>query len=314
MTDSVEPPLRGSAVFVAAVAGALVGAVVIFGDAVDWGGILTSRPWNVRLEWVWNAKRTEFLESGPFVLWAALICAQTAIWAVVLPVLWRIRQGLRHARQGRFVVTAILMWLIVMGGVAGGAFAPAAAHWRSYRYLPDRQWKILLLGGLIALAAVYGLVGIWRIYAELKEKLRQGAVGLRYVDRYLELREKLQLQLVTIGGALGLVILTTGAERNAVQSYGGRFCLSPDVLQRILHESPSCDTHFPAEFVLVQIRTPRRRTADTRLEGVHRAARPWGGSGNLAESPGRLRRPPRPEGRAGVKLPRGPRDPDAARR
>ena len=153
----------------------------------------------------------------------------------------RLRLGLEHKWNPRILLTAASLEVVVAAGAIGGAVAPNLADWESFDYLAHRAWKISLLGVVESLAAVYGLVGMWRIYAELRTTLRAGRIGLGHLERYRELQGKLQLLIGVLGATLGLVILAVGAERNAVDAYGKRLC----------GPGGSCDTHFPSEYVLV---------------------------------------------------------------
>lgn len=239
MPDSHEEevaglPLRGSATFLLAFAGAIVGAGIVFIHYSRWG----------------SDSRT-FVHGGPFVLWLGLICAQTAVWAVSIPVLLRIGKGLGHGGEARIWASAAAMFLIALSGVLFGAIVPDVRGWDSFGYLPGRPWKISLLGLFGCLVAVYGLFQMWQIYFELKEKRED--VDLTDLPRYLKLHDKLQQLITLLGGALGLVVLAAAAERNAALAFEKQICPKPDLLHRLLPQlgGGGCDAHFPYEFVLV---------------------------------------------------------------
>jgi hypothetical protein len=228
-------PLRGSATFLLAFAGAFAGAAIIFGDYGNWGD-----------------DNQAFAGSGPFILWLGLICAQTAVWAVGIWVLVEIQKGLGHRGQWRIWGSATAMFAVALGGALVGTIVPDVLGWESFSYLHGRPWKISLLSLFGCLVAVYGLVGMWRIYYELRPK-RDESVSLAYLPTYLKLHDKLQQLITVVGGALGLVVLAAAAERNAAQAFEKKICPQPDLLHRLLPAlgGGGCDAHFPYEFVLV---------------------------------------------------------------
>ena len=65
--ERLEGDLSTWSVLLVLLAGILFGAIVLFVDAA-W----------------WDARHRDFAGEGPFVLWAGLMCAQTALWALAL--------------------------------------------------------------------------------------------------------------------------------------------------------------------------------------------------------------------------------------
>ena len=213
---------------------------MILWDYEDWSG---ARDWT-------NAQE-HFLLTGPFLLWATLICSQTAAWAVAWRLLAKERKGLEPLWERRLVVPGLVLWLAAVGGAWAGAWGPAHAHWDSYEYLDHRVIKIGILGLIGATVAMYGVLGIWAVYRRLKQMFDDGGLGLKDVPRYLVLQAKLRLLLLIVGSLLGLTILTVGAERNAVTAWAEPSCPSTTPLQTFVLGPAHCDAHFPAEYMLI---------------------------------------------------------------
>lgn len=218
--EPVDPPVRGLLFFGLALAGAAAGTAAIVWDYTDW-----------------SPDQKHVLWTGPFLIWAVLILAQTATWAVAVPILGQVRAGLAHLWEPRLVGAGVLLWLVAILGGFAGAYGPDRGNWHAFEYLDHRTIKITVLSAVGSLVAIYGVLGIFAIYWELKVKLRAGSIGLDYVDDYLMLKGKLELLLLILGSALGLTILTVGAERNVVTAWAKSPC--------------GCDSHFPSEYVLI---------------------------------------------------------------
>jgi hypothetical protein len=233
-----DPPLRGLWLFLLAIGGALLGVAVIGLGA-----------------WSWTKEQKDFVSTGPFLLWAALICAQTAAWAVAVPLLAGIRRGLDRLWARGIVVAAVFFCFVVLVGVFGGALGPHWAHWDDvqdpYGYLDHRWLRISILGIVGTLVAMYGVLAIWAIYRQLKAMLQRGNLGLGDVDDYLALQDKLQRLLVILGSALGLTILTVGAERNAILAWTARNCPTRSPVVEFVLGKASCPSRFPPEFMLI---------------------------------------------------------------
>jgi hypothetical protein len=108
-----------------ALLGATIGFVILF-----WGF------------WGWSDKHSDFAGTSPFVLWAALICAQTALWVLVLawlaPSLARL---VRSADRGS------------LGGHGAGGHG-AGGHGQGYR-----PWSEFLLSTFAVVVSVGLFVG-----------------------------------------------------------------------------------------------------------------------------------------------------------
>jgi hypothetical protein len=229
-----KPPLRGLWFFALAIGGLSAGAAVILWDHGDWTG-----------------DQKDFAWSGPFMLWGALICAQTAAWAVAVPMLAGRRKGLAHLWEKRIVVAGAVLWLFALVGAGIGAYGPDHGDWGSFEYVDHRTIKIGILGAAGSAVAMYGVLGLWAVYRELKEKLGQGGIGLDYLGRYIVLQEKLQALLVIVGSLLGLTIFAVAAERNAVLAWGDPDCPTQTPLQKFVFGPAHCETHFPPEYMLI---------------------------------------------------------------
>ena len=225
MSQPHDPPLRGSRVVALALVGGLLGAgVIVFG------------------RWDWNGHQRAIATSGPFLLWAALICAQAALWFAALPALRLLLQRLESEWQPRVLATVAAVGLFVLAGIVLGAFVPAHQHWPGYEYLWNRRWKITLMGAAGAGAGLLAVAGIFRIYEELKEVLKKAKLGLDEIERYLELQDALHVLLLAVGAVLGLAILTAGAERDVVLTFTDATCAKG---------KGQCEAHFPTEYLLV---------------------------------------------------------------
>jgi hypothetical protein len=182
-------------------AGAAFGALVIFCDSFWWD----------------SGHRRFSRDSGPFTLWAGLMCAQTGLWALalvwLLPSVRRLHRLYGDANKRELVAsTAIILVLIVLLAVVG----PLLRSWPDY--VPHHTVKI---GFLTLVGAVVGLVaaqGIWLVRGGLiavaDEPVRECAL-----ERFQWLQGELQRFLGTLGAILGLLVLSAGAQRHAVLDY-----------------------------------------------------------------------------------------------
>jgi hypothetical protein len=70
----------------------------------------------------WNETHRDFARTGPFVLWASLMCAQTGLWALALsclaPSIKRLRELYGRAnrtevRVSTAIILALILWIAV---------------------------------------------------------------------------------------------------------------------------------------------------------------------------------------------------------
>lgn len=290
-----EPPLRGTWVVLLALAGVGIGVAVVWGDHARW-----------------SSDQRQLESSGEFLLWATLMCTQSAVWLVAFASFWGIHWNISHpggrlvqpmppkaadiaamcrkapqaisSLRGRsawsavgdvFLLLLISPWHLlqairrllgqrvfwptlamtagVLAVLALGAVGPDVESWRAYDFVPQRSSKIAFLGLLGSMIALYGVVGMWRIYFRAKDGLRKTGEESKDVDGYLALHENLQLFLVILGALLGLTILAAAAERNLVLGYHDKvLCPEPNAVRRALGLVPKCESaHFPPEYLLL---------------------------------------------------------------
>jgi hypothetical protein len=143
-----------------------------------------------------------FLDQGETVLWVALVCIQTGLWAVLLIPSIRVAKavGGRHPKL-TFLGIAV-MALIAVKFVA----ASSAAH-GDYP-LPGRVPKFAILTVVGFLVCCSAVLALWWIYAALAED--------RSLTDLVRLRELMHQALGLLGAVLTAGVLTTGALRNAL--------------------------------------------------------------------------------------------------
>ena len=188
-------------VLVVLLAGAAAGALVLFCDL----------PW-------WDECHREFSRTGPFVLWAGLMGAQTALWALVLawlvPSVGRLRT--RYGRENRTEVvasTAMILAIIVVVAVGG----PLASSWPDY--VPHHAVKVGLITLVGALVGLVAARGVWFVHGGLKQLAAEDLGTDKALKTFLALQNDLHRFLGTMGAILGLIILSAGAQRRAVLAY-----------------------------------------------------------------------------------------------
>jgi hypothetical protein len=181
--------------------GALFGFVVLFADYLRWD----------------QCHRT-FAGNGAFVLWAGLMCAQTALWALalafLLPSVTRLRARY-FARNRTEVVGSTWMIMAIILVVAVGL--PIKSSWPDY--VPHHAVKI----GLLTIVGLFvGLVaarGIWFVHGGLKQLAGENLGTDQALRTFLALQSDLHRFLGTLGAILGLIILSTSAQRRVVLAY-----------------------------------------------------------------------------------------------
>ena len=182
-------------------AGALFGWVVVFGD----------------FHW-WDDTHRDFAGNGAFVLWAALMCAQTALWALalawLLPTVGRLRIEYRDENRSEVIYsTALIFGMIVL--LAGGG--PIFNAWPDY--VPRHAVKVGLLTLVGALVGLVAARGVWFVHGGLKKLARGDLRNESALTMFLALQSDLYRLLQTLGAILGLIILSASAQRQAVLAY-----------------------------------------------------------------------------------------------
>jgi hypothetical protein len=181
--------------------GTAFGALVVFGDVFWW-----DRP-----------HRTFSRDSGPFTLWAALLCAQTGLWALtlvwLLPSVRRLRRLYGETVRREVAASTVIILVVIVLLVVVGPLLSSRPE-----YLPRHTVK---LGFLTLIGALVGLVaaqGIWLVRGGLNA-VAEDTVPERALNQFRSLQGELQRYLATLGAILGLLVLTTAAQRHAVLDY-----------------------------------------------------------------------------------------------
>lgn len=144
----------------------------------------------------WDGGQRGIASSGPFLLWATLISAQTAAWFVAFTAVWRIHGNISHP-EGRTTVEAprtplralwalaralpravsftLLVWLIVVAVATTIAILLTVLWAHGHReLLPGSKMQAILVVDLVflwLLAAVPSAIGAWRIRGYLKRPI-----------------------------------------------------------------------------------------------------------------------------------------------
>jgi hypothetical protein len=181
--------------------GALVGFVVLFADAPSW-----------------DHDHVVAARSSAVVLWTALMCTQTGLWALAL--FW-LRPTIRdlspkYGRENRSEIvgsSAAILAIIVALAVTG------MVHSMWPNYLPGHAVKLgvlTILGGLVGLVAARG---VWFVHGGLKLLARRNLKSDESLKTFLSLQDDAGRFLGVLGAIIGLLVLSTGAQRRAVLWY-----------------------------------------------------------------------------------------------
>lgn len=183
-------------------AGALFGAVVLYGDS----------PW-------WDEHHKETAREGAFVLWGGLMCAQTALWALALawlaPSVARLRA--RYGAENRtevVVSTAMLLGLALL--LSGGGLLVTT---NPPNYMPGHEVKVSLLSLVGLLVSLVAALGVWFVRGGLMQLAAKDLGTEKALSTFLALQSELRRFLGTLGAILGLLILATSAQREALLEY-----------------------------------------------------------------------------------------------
>jgi hypothetical protein len=143
-----------------------------------------------------------FLDQGETVLWVALVCIQTGLWALLLVPSIRVAKAV-GGRHPKLTLLGIgLMALIAVKFV----LVTSAAH--GEYPLPGRVEKFAVLSVVGFVVCGSAVLALWWIYAALDD-----ADSIRGLVR---LRELMHQALGILGAVLTAGVLTTGALRNAL--------------------------------------------------------------------------------------------------
>jgi len=193
---------------------------------------------------------TYFSNISQFHTWIALVGAQTALWAAILPGLWGATRELRMrvSKPDRSRVWSVYVCFSVF------VLAAQALLVRLLQPLPpviffEARVAVLTLLGLVTVAPA--AVGMWLILIVLRslhERVTEagqasGAVAGTEAATIVDMRRILKLVVSYVGAVIGSVAFSTGALRNAVLAWD-RMSFKPS-------GPPAGGFDFPPEFVLL---------------------------------------------------------------
>jgi hypothetical protein len=162
-----------------------------------------------------GATRTEhseqFVQSSGFTVWAAVIAAQTAVWAVLTVPVWR--EAMTLYRQTRpswtiwvvpgLVVLALLLLLVL--SPAGGFDWPLVGH----------RVKSALLTGAAALGVGVPAVFAISLVQDGVRRHPRHEMTTAHVNQAVEARAQMRRLLSAAGAIIGLAVLAAGALQRA---------------------------------------------------------------------------------------------------
>jgi hypothetical protein len=181
------------------------------------------------IDWKGTPASEHFVRQDGFLIWAVLLCMQSALWAVLAPPLWS-AQGRLRADYPTDRGTDVRIYISVAVIVAfATAFSLLFSSVHPDPPLTRFHVKLSLIGavgyGVVALAGI----GIWRVEvacAGLSDHERK-----RQLTEYLRLRGDLRRFLNAAALLVGAVTLSIGGLRGAILASDARADFPPvDVL------------------------------------------------------------------------------------
>ncbi len=164
--------------------------------------------------WQESPASSEFVESSRFLIWAVLLCAQSALWVVLAPVTWQSLRSLYAEVEAdrRLVVGLALSATAVVALVVGFEhfFTPYVPDYP----LTDHRAKLAILTGAGFLVGLSALVGIWLVEAAIEQ--RRVGQPMEGLTEYLRRRDDLRRFLDTAAAIIAAATLSTGGLRAAV--------------------------------------------------------------------------------------------------
>jgi hypothetical protein len=170
---------------------------------------------------LWDYDATDdskwFTDTPQFLMWAALIAGQIALWFALVVPLWR---SLREFTAERVVFVKAALYAagalaLIFSPVGQAELTPLAHH----------VWKMRINNLLGAAVVALALIGIWLAQAALEKLAREiegaggGAHDLKVVKRFLEIRGQMEHFLLAAGVFVGAATLATGGLRNALLAF-----------------------------------------------------------------------------------------------
>lgn len=216
----------------AALLGAGIGAAVL---VADW--------------WTWpGGTWTTLGHSSPFVLWAALICAQTTLWTLAAAPVWSMLQRNRAGWNGHRaeIVGSGLLLVACVGAMVGitNLTGPVPS------VFPHQHVKVWSLTGVALVLALGVAATIWLIRGRLDE-IRSGE-GNREVQLFIQFRSELERLLGILGAIVGLAVLATAALRQVVLELGASFPPDYPILYGLILSLVVALAYLPTYLALLQ--------------------------------------------------------------
>jgi hypothetical protein len=199
-----DPLLESALVLALGVAGALLGAAILFFEK-PWGSFDGSRHPSTHL----------FVRQPETIFWLCLICAETALWSVLsLPVLrsFRVEPSPKQRLGIRLSTLALIAALV-------GFIAVAGRNHNAYP-LPHHAAKITALTAWAFLLAIVASVVIWRLHSQAARYTAMTHTPTKDdLHGLMRLQETLARMLAIQGAVIGAAVLATAALRRALVAW-----------------------------------------------------------------------------------------------
>ena len=164
-------------------------------------------------DWPEDEKSRAFVERTWFLVWAVLLCAQAALWALLAPQLWLAIRSLRERyRYDRRTAVRIALSAVVVAFLIGAFVGLSYGAVPAYDFA-NHQVKVPLLTAVGFVVALLALVGLWLVEAAVTTTPFRGTL-----DEYLDLRARLRGFLAAAAAIVGAAMLATGGLRTAIVS------------------------------------------------------------------------------------------------
>jgi hypothetical protein len=176
--------------------------------------------------WKESPASEEFVRSPTFLIWAVLLCAQSALWVALAPTTVQSLRSL-YSEVGpdrRLIVGLVLTAIAIVALVVGFEhfFSPYVPDYP----LADHRTKLGVLTGAGFLVGLSALVGIWLVEAAIER--RRADNSMEALAEYLRLRDDLRRFLDTAAAIIAAATLSTGGLRGAVAANVPRADFPPE--------------------------------------------------------------------------------------